>query len=201
MPVLFGRPGTFLERTSSMVKAKADEMKLMQGAVLIVADGARARLFAVDDRDQARRLHEHADLVNPEGELLEREVFADSRNGRANGSSTSRVGHTFDDRRQRNRDEGERRFARAIGKAAWELVGTVGAVQLVVLASPRFLGQLRPELRRIVPSRFPVVELSETLAGQTTPRIEELLTRQGMLAPRLPPERVFRPRGQTTAAH
>ena len=159
---------------------------------VVIADRARARLFSVEEtRDVPSERHyphlrEHRDLVNPEGELTDRELFRDRRSGRRSRSSVGGGGYGTDDRRDKERDESARRFAKELATAATELVRAQKSKALVLVASPKFLGAARSEVRKAIPKNVELTELAADLSWHAPARLEKALARHGVLEAREP---------------
>jgi hypothetical protein len=185
-----------------MTKMNADgqTQRLTSGCVVIVADAARARFMTVEKDDRGLRLIERRDLVNPEGALSEHERFSDTRKGIRPRAPGAGIPYTFDDGRGKSRDESLRRFARDVGKMALFLLQWRGTAQLAVVASPRFLGLLRPELSRYIQQPVDVTELSEELTSSSVDAIYASFSRHGMVQPRVTPELIYRPSAQHPSA-
>ena len=170
---------------------------------IIVADGARARFLTLQPTDELSpergpRLIEHLDLVNPEGDQQERELFSD-RGGRMHGSPGG-AAHGSDDHRAQHRSEYERRFVRRLLDEAQRFAREQGLNQLVLAAEPSLLGVLRPELERSALSGVGVVELPENLVRHSIAAMTDILAKQGLM-PRstAPTGGLYRPRGQPPA--
>lgn len=172
---------------------------------LVIADAARARFCATidpHDDDSGRRLVEHDDFVNPDGQLTGSELFENLKSGRkrvpdvgANYGPGS--AHGLDDHRARHERELTRRFARRVAEATARYLADQRATQLVVVAAPRALGSLRGALREALPPETAVVEIASDLSSQPLPAIEDVLEQHGIVEPRpFPEDRVFRPAGQ-----
>lgn len=153
---------------------------------IVIADRARARLFSIEDSSDSpfgsgrRHLREHLDLVNPEGELTDRELFRDRRSGRRNRSSVQGGGYGIDDGRSREREQSTRRFVKVLGKAVSELVRGQKSKALVLVASPKFLGVARSEVRKAIPRSVKLTTLSEDLTRHGPARLETVLTQRGL---------------------
>lgn len=182
--------------TRTRTRAKAE--KLRPNRCVLVADRARARFFTIDESrdDSGPPLTEHDDLVNPEGELTRKELFSDTRSGRRGRSSVAGGGYAMDKRVERHEDEFDRRFAREVATGAAEFVRSQSAGQLVVAASPRFLGHLRSQFERTMPEGVTVLELPTELTWHTTSRIRSKLSQQGLLQQKELPESAYRPRSR-----
>lgn len=153
---------------------------------IVIADRARARLFSVEESNDTpfetgyRHLREHRDLVNPEGELTDRELFRDRRAGRRSRSSVVGAGYGMDDGKGREREESTRRFAKALATATSELVRSQKSKALVLIASPKFLGVVRSEVRKAIPKNVELTELAEDLSWHATAQLEKVLSRHGV---------------------
>jgi protein required for attachment to host cells len=162
---------------------------------MIVADSARARFFSIEWSDDVElesvpRLVELDDLVNPEAQLRERDVFSDKVGAGSSASTGPR--HAFEDHRDQRKRTSSERFARRIAERLAERRGA----RCVLLADKRMLGQLRKALGGVVPEAE-LVELAADLTRQSPARILETLVRRGILpAPSLPEAAVYRARGQ-----
>jgi protein required for attachment to host cells len=169
---------------------------------IVVADKARARLFTVEDTNDSpfetrhRHLRERADLVNPEGKLADQEVFRDRPAGVRIRPPVTRGVYGTDDGKSRPRRESTRRFARELARAASELVESEGSRELVLIASPRFLGVVRTEVRKALPKYVGLRGLGEDLSRHATPQIEKVLERHGVFD-RGEPVVAYRRRGKT----
>lgn len=168
---------------------------------IIVADRARARLFGLNvpgasGSEEPSGLVEYRDLVNPEGELTAEQLFRDTRSGRRNRSSVAGGGYGLDDRKERERLESSRRFASEVAGEVGGLLRSRKSKALVLVASPKFLGVLRPKVRKVLPKGVELTVLSEDLSWHATAHIEKVLTRRGVLPPREVPEAAYRPRAQ-----
>jgi len=151
---------------------------------LIIADAARARIYAVEpvERDLPGRgvaLHERADLVSLERRLRPSEILADS------GTGGGHAGTSFglDDHRDEHMREIDRRFAGEIATHAGAVVGAAELGRVVLVASPRMLG----ELRKVLPAqvkRAAIEELALDLTRLTTPQVHDHLAALGVMPAR-----------------
>lgn len=153
---------------------------------IVIADRARARLFSVEDskgtpfENGHLHLREHRDLVNPEGELRDSELFRDRRAGRKSRSQVTGGGYGIDDGKDRERLESTRRFAKELATAASEFVRSQKSKALVLVASPKFLGVARTEVRKAIPKSVELTALAEDLSWHATTEVEKVLTRRGV---------------------
>jgi protein required for attachment to host cells len=107
---------------------------------VVVADGTRARLF---NRHKNRKLEEFDVLLSPEHRLHEGDLVSD-RGGRAsdsNGAGGNAMGNR-NSAKNREMENFARRLALRLERGRTS--GEVG--RLVLVAPPRFLGQLRASL-------------------------------------------------------
>lgn len=155
---------------------------------IVIADKARARLFTVEEgndspfEEKHRHLREYSDLVNPEGTLTDQKVFRDRPAGRgARRMSIGGGGYGIDDGKGMPRRESVRRFAKELASAASALVRSQNSKELVLVASPKFLGVVRAEVRKALPKSVGLTELGEDLSRQATAQIEKVLARHGAL--------------------
>lgn len=169
---------------------------------IIVVDRSRARFITVTpgdpDLEGGPKLEEQRDLVNPAGELSERELYSD-RTGLLHGAPSG-AAHASDDHRARHTEETERRFAAAVIDEARRFAVEHGLSRIVLLAGPKLLGVLRGKLDRSGFRDVEMIELGEGFAGQPLQEIRDALCRRGVLPEaRTPRGAVYRPRGQEPA--
>jgi protein required for attachment to host cells len=171
----------------------------MANQCIVIADRARARFFVVKEAEDPSveggpNLAEQEDMVNPEGQLTDAELFADRRSGHAYSAPAG--GYAVNDGKDRERLESAHRFVTDLSAATAEFVRSRKADELVVVATPKFLGLLRPEIRKVLPKSTKLVELDEELTWHALPHIQDVLTRRGVLPPRELPDSVYTPRTQ-----
>ena len=148
---------------------------------ILVADQARARLFSLDPTDGAAEggLREIAGFVNPEGRITGRPAGA-PRPPRTQ-ESVGGARHAIEPRSDLH-DIAARRFA---GELTEELErGRVDHLYdtLVLVAPPRFLGQLKHSLGRQLQGHL-VAEIAKDLSKAEPAAIRRALPRQGLAAP------------------
>jgi protein required for attachment to host cells len=167
----------------------------MRSWSMIVADSARARFFSIEwsddpELESSPRLVEHEDLVNPDVQLGDREVFSD-RAGSATSSGTS-PSHALDERRDQRKRVSAQRFARQVAERAAQSAG----IHCLLVADKRTMGLLRKAIGASAPS-LEVTEVSAELTRQSTDRVLATLVQRGILpSPSLPHAAVYRPRGR-----
>lgn len=105
--------------------------------VVIVADASKARIFK--STRGLKQLAEIEDFIHSESRMTDSELMSDTSRISANrrGSLQPR---TFP------KDHEEQTFAKQLGKHLKELYNREPYEELILVASPRFLGMLRDEL-------------------------------------------------------
>jgi len=152
---------------------------------IMVADGTRARLFTLDagiTSPPGPDLVEHEGLANPEHKLAGREKYSTTRTG---GSVNPQNGqaHGYDDHRDKEEREHERRFAHDIAGHAQRQQ----ARQLVVVAEKRMLGHLREALVLPTKSGIELRELAKDLTRLATTELQAHLAEAGLVPARQAP--------------
>lgn len=163
---------------------------------ILIADGARARLFTAGDARGASavKLEEQEDLLNPERSLPAREVFSNLKSGKNRAPRGAE--YSYDDHRSRHRDENERRFAKQITAAVARLIRREEPDWFVVVAEPRLLGMLRGLLDDALPATLPRTELAADLSWHALPNIRAELERHNVLPASQPSTLSWRARAQ-----
>ncbi|MDX2052418.1 MAG: host attachment protein [Polyangiaceae bacterium] len=163
----------------------------MPNQCVVIADGARARFFALESRglpeiEGGPALYEAADLENPAkaGSSRDSAPPSDSRGHRGSPSSGS------SDHRGRHQAQMDRRFAKQVAQRAAELAYGRGAHTCIIVADPKTLGMLRPELRALGNQQVSFTELSKDLCRLSVHEIQSHLARLGQLPARRAPRSV-----------
>ena len=122
----------------------------MSDYCVVITDGAHARFFTLEPVDfpeleSGPRLVEHEELLNPEKEIHERDLFTDSKTGRGRAPLKGPA-HGYDDHRSQHENEFERRFARRILEKTRRFVKAHQARHVVLTAPAHMLGSLRLDL-------------------------------------------------------
>ncbi len=164
----------------------------MQNYLVVVADGARARLFELVPSElppieSGPNLVELEDLVNPEIDTKGRDLWSNIKSGRGRAPGEGPA-HGYDDHRESHREELERRFARRTAERIAEHLARRGAGVLVLAAESRMLGMLRAALEIRLPSGTKVIERSEDLSKLNPLELHAHLAKEGAMPPRLPPQ-------------
>ena len=153
----------------------------MTETCIVVADGARARLFLVETLEAGRtRLAETDDMVNPEYQARGRHVLPTTRSTR-NTSRQSGPVHPYAQRRMHHRLELERRFAQDVAGKAAALVTASGHGSVVLIAEPRMLGLLREAARDALKHGIRVKELAKDYTQLTATELHEHLEASGIV--------------------
>lgn len=157
---------------------------------ILVADGSRARIFTLDARPQTSGeagpgLVEHEDRVNPEHELAGRDKYSTTRTG-ANMNPHKGPGHGYDDHRDKEEREHERRFAQDIARHAVDFAQQKKAAYLVVVAEKRMLGLLRDELVLPPHTGIELRELARDLTRLSPADLHAHLAEAGLVPPHHP---------------
>jgi protein required for attachment to host cells len=146
----------------------------MKSYIVVVADGAKARLYFY----ARQRLAEIADLVNPAQRMRSGEIYAESRPGvKQNLGTGIRAG--MDEHRQDHFAEEERRFAADVIQAAARAAAERGTRDLVLAAGPEMLGVLRGECDRLDP-HIAVHELPKNITQEGPGDLRDRLIELGI---------------------
>lgn len=173
----------------------------MKSYLVVVVDAARARLLRWQGSDDVSldgypQLVELEDLVNPEGRLMDREVFSNEiTNNRTTGPGPA---HSKDDHREANRRESLRRFIRDLSVRADEHITRERPARVVLVSETHVLHELRRELEARLPRGVQVVEIPENLGKASLTDVHQALARKGLVPPppKGPTPDQFVPRGQ-----
>lgn len=121
----------------------------MSDYLVVLVDGARARHFSLEpveitDMEGGPNLVELGDLINPEQDTANGELWTNNKSGR-NRVRGSGQAHGYDDHREKHGEEIKRRFVRTIAQETAQFVDKLGSRNLVIAAEKRMLGYLRNE--------------------------------------------------------
>lgn len=140
-------------------------------SVVVVADSARARLFAANTPTSP--LQELADLSNPEARLHEHDLVEDSAGRRGTRPTQAKRSAFGGETAKRHRAE---EFAAKVCDRAGSALREQRAQRLYLVAEPEFLGLLRMRMDRSV-QRCVAGELAKSLAGRAPEEIRAALPR------------------------
>jgi len=143
---------------------------------VVVADGARARLFSVEPSDTraGRKLVERDSLANDEYR------YGDANEGISNRDAGPV--HPHGAQRDRHRLEIERRFAAEIVSRIAALVAGWGAGEVILVMEPRMLGLMRASVRGAIQPPIQLKELAKDYAALTAQELEQHLIISGTLS-------------------
>jgi len=154
---------------------------------VVVADGARARLFSLEEAgigEGGPDLVEISDLTNSEVEAAGREIYSNDKSGR-NVAPAGGGAHGYDDHRDHHIEESERRFAKQIAAAAADAVTRQKSGCLVVTADPQMMGHLREAMSSSV-GGIKIKEVVKDLTKFAPQELHEYLAADHMLPARQP---------------
>ena len=143
----------------------------MMKSVIVVADSTCARIFSSDSARPA--LTEIETLMNPRGRLHEREITSDlpGKNKGHGGAG----GHAFESRTAPKRHE-LNEFAKVVGEYINAAQKTNSFSNLLLIAEPSFLGELRTQLSNASTGKV-VFELNKNLTHKSPAEISQHLPR------------------------
>jgi protein required for attachment to host cells len=142
---------------------------MMRKAWILVADSSRARVFTAET--QSSSLEELETLAHPEGRLHEQNMDSDLP-GKDTGNGGA-GGHAYQDQTEPKEQEAIN-FAKRIAKHLDEARNAKKYEQLVVVAAPAFLGELRNQFSGQV-GKLVCYELSKNLTTHDTADIRKHL--------------------------
>ena len=134
---------------------------------VVVADQSRARLFSMEGRWSA--LQEVDNILHPEGRLHDQDINAD-RPGRS--FDTMGEGRHGMSKRHSPKETAATRFATEISRRVTSAHHEGAFTQLVLIAPPRFLAQLREHLPAAV-ARCVILAENKNLTQENTRAIRE----------------------------
>lgn len=161
----------------------------MNGYCVVVMDTRRARFFSLSGARVSRNrsgpvLVEERDLVNPEAEMRDRDLFSDTRTG--SNRSDAGPAHRYDDHRDHHRDSLAQHFARRVVHEARAMAEDMGAESVILSTSAPMFGVLRKEAALIHgPHDWKVVR--GDMARMPPMEIQDLLARKDLIPARSPP--------------
>jgi len=152
----------------------------------MVADGAKARFFTLETVERTKNksssyLIEHEDLINPNQDLSEKELWSSSQSQAGHYREGSSKAHSFDDHRQNHEIEFERRFAQEITSEVLKQIKIYQIQIFFLIAEPRLLGLLREVLIPMLPKPLIIKELNKNLCHLTSQELSEYLFSKDLL--------------------
>lgn len=158
---------------------------------IVVADGARARFFTLQEAEHPEiqsspNLIEVRDLIQPEKEIHDGELWSETRTGRNRGGNGG-PSHGYDDHRSQHLEEYERRFARSVAEEAASLARRVDTRHIILVAHKRMLGILRNCMDPLVKAGVEVREVAKDLSKLNPLELHEHLAREQLIPRRRTP--------------
>lgn len=157
----------------------------MTDCCVVVSDESRARFFTLEPVDHPElesgpKLVEHEDLLNPEGRVPTRKLFADTgtTSGRAPPGGPS---HGYDNHRERHQEDVGRYFARMILEHAGRLARAHDVRRVVLAAPARMLGYVHKELDILTRRQMLVQTIAKDITRFSPIEIHELLAKEELL--------------------
>ena len=158
----------------------------MDNICVVVADGARARIFLVQVNDAPRapfRLVERGVLTNADLRSRGRSVTGRVRT-ETNTNREAGPMHPMGAQRERHRVELERRFSVEVARKTAALARNWSMGSVVLVADPRMLGFLRDAVRGALTPGIRVKELAKDYARLTASRLQDQLVENGVVPAR-----------------
>ena len=160
----------------------------MSKYVVVVADGAKARFFTLEEApvgEGGPNLVEHDDLVNPEGDAAGKDLYSEAKSGR-NEAPGGGGAHGYDDHRGGHEGEIERRFAKLVMEASAGALKQHQCKRLVLVAEKRMLGHLRAAMDALSATGARVEEVAKDLTKLSVSELHAYLAKEGILPERQP---------------
>jgi len=155
----------------------------MNRACIAIVDVTRARICEYDVRHAAGdELREIADLLNPGRRHLS-EMFEESIPGERGSDLGTRTNHQrgTDDHRQQFVESRDHKFARDIVGELDRIVREGAYTNLVIVAGPRMLGELRRYDAPLRRDGLQLDEIERDLAWQSTAQLHDHLAQLGII--------------------
>lgn len=154
----------------------------MKRVCIAIIDATRARIYAYqEDLEPARQLHEVRDLVNPGRRLRSSEMFTEAHSSvRSSGEPAS----SYDDHRDAHIDMLDQKFAKEIVGEIDKVVRTDNFAHLIIIASPRMLGEVRKADGLLRRADLRVDEIANDLTTLTPSQLHDHLASLALIPPR-----------------
>jgi protein required for attachment to host cells len=138
----------------------------MSEFLVVVVNRTKARFFTLEkaqipEYESGPNLSERKELLNPTQDLAGKDLWANVKTGRNQGSGGQ--AHAYDDHRENHLMEFERRFAQAIADEIGNLSQQYNAHRLILVAEPQILGLLREAITPQLLKDLKVQELAKDL--------------------------------------
>jgi len=154
----------------------------MKRALIAIVDAAHARLYTYEQiGDNEPTLYEQRDLVNAGRQAHAGSMFSDRKPG--NRWQEGGRGST-DDHRMDHIAELDARFAKLVVNEATRIVSEEGFHHVILVASPKMLGELRRADAPLRRGDIIIDEVAQDLAWLTSPQIHDHLAAMKLVDPR-----------------
>jgi protein required for attachment to host cells len=157
----------------------------MKRACIAIVDAAHARLFMYEQAaEPGRELREIRDLANPGRRLKDSELFSESRPSLAQSGRpgpSGEPGSTKDDHRDDHIAMMDTRFAKEIVEELDRILRAEGLGHLIMIASPKMLGELRKANGALKRNGLVVDEIPRDLANLTGTQLHDHLASIDMI--------------------
>jgi protein required for attachment to host cells len=154
----------------------------MKRACIAIVDAARARLYTYrEDADPGRELTEVRDLVNAGRRMKQGDMFSESRPPLAAsghpGPAASGIsgGPGKDDHRDDHVAMMDAKFAKEVVEELQQIIGAEGYGHVILIASPKMLGELRKANGALKRNGMVVDEIPRDLANLTATQLHDHL--------------------------
>jgi len=158
----------------------------MNPLLIVVADGAKARLFtleteAIPQLEGHPYLFEDEVMVNPEQDIPSQQLWSSPQS--QTGHHPDEVVHSYDDRREHHEIEYEKRFAKKIAaRIAQRIDPDIDhRQQLLLIADKKHLGLLRNSLIPVLPMNLLVIDLDKNLTHLSSKELQDYLVQKSLL--------------------
>jgi protein required for attachment to host cells len=158
----------------------------MNRACIAIVDVTRARICEYDvRRSPGDELKEIGDLVNP-GRRKVGENFEDNIPGERGSDLGTRTSHqqATNDHRTQFAESRDQKFAREVVAELERIVREGAFSNLVVVAGPRMLGELRKHDASLRREGLQLDEIERDLAWQSNAQLHDHLAQMGIIPPR-----------------
>ncbi|OUL28589.1 host attachment protein [Nostoc sp. 106C] len=158
----------------------------MNRYLVAVIDGTKARFLTLKPSelpgyDSGPHLIEHEALLSSNNELQGQELGTSSKTGRNRGVAGQ--AHSYEDRRDNQMIEFERRFTQSITVKIVNLIQAHQIQQLLMIAEPRLLSLIRESLIPILPRNIKIHEIAKELCHLKPHELHEYLASKKLLPP------------------
>ncbi len=157
----------------------------MKRACIAIVDASRARIYTFqEDAPPGQQLREIRDLINPGRRLKDHELFSESRPPLApSGMPGPGVsgGPGKDDHRDDNIAMRDQKFAKEIIEETDKIIRADAFGHLILIASPKMLGQLRKANGVFKRTGLVVDEISSDLSNLSAPQLHDHLASLALL--------------------